>query len=364
MRQSHGEQITALLGRVTALADDSADWPAIAALRREIVDALRGLDRVEPRERKPLAQKLKDSLTALDARVTRRDAAVEQAKSALIDQAQALGQGTPQRGAIAAVRELQQRWQQVGNGRRARDQAQWKAFRSAIDAVFEALDAERSERAARDVQARVDAEALCTQMEALAAAEAADRSAPARLQAEWDALRVRDDALSQRFAQAHSRVRDALQRHEQERKNARFIAWLARYDLCRAAERQTEPADALRERWSATPASDIAAENPGAALAAALDARVAVAIDEEPFRELLLELEFLAGVEPSAAEREQRRILQVARLSARLRGDGEAAPVNELGVLLRRWSELDAAPDAALDARLQRAVSTAIAAQT
>ena len=100
--------------------------------------------------------------------------------------------------------------------------------------------------------------------------------------------------------QAHSRVRDALQRHEQERKNARFIAWLARYDLCRAAERQTEPADALRERWSTTPASDIAAERLEQRFAAALDARVAVAIDEEPFRELLLELEFLAGVGPRA----------------------------------------------------------------
>ena len=331
-------------------------------MRREVVEALRGLDRVEPRERKPLAQKLKESLTALDARVTRRDEGVERAKAALIAEATALGQGTPQRGAVAATRELQQRWQSVGNGRRSRDQAQWKAFRAAIDAVFSALDAERVERSARDTQARTDAEAVCAQIEALAAEPAPDRGALARLQTEWEALRVRDDALTRRFDEARSRVREVFAQHDRQRKTARYSAWLARYHLCRAAERKAEAADVLRERWATAPASDIAADHLAQRFTAALDAAhgIAAADDAQPFHELLLELEFLAGIQPTAAEREQRRILQVARLSARLRGEGAATPADELGTLLARWSELGSAPEAELDARLDRSVTAAL----
>lgn len=361
LRQSHGAQVVELLSRVAALADDSADWAAMAVLRREVVEALRGLDRVEPRERKPLAQKLKDSLTALDARVARRDQEVERAKSALIAEAEALGQGAPQRGAVAAARELQQRWQGVGNGRRARDQAQWKVFRGAIDAVFKALDAERAERSARDAQARTDAEALCAQVEALGADTVPDRGALARLQTEWEALRVRDDALTNRFDEARAHVRDALAQHEQQRRTARYSAWLARYRLCRAAEHKAEAADLLRERWAATPVSDIATDQLEQRFAAALDADgIAAAEDAQPFREVLLELEFLAGIEPTEAEREQRRVLQVARLSARLRGEGTTAPEDELGALLARWSELGSTPEAELDARLDRGVAAAL----
>ncbi len=81
LRQSHAQEVTALLDRVTALADDETDWPGILALRRDVADALRGLDRVEPRERKALAERLKNGLAALDARVARRDEEIAAAKA-------------------------------------------------------------------------------------------------------------------------------------------------------------------------------------------------------------------------------------------------------------------------------------------
>lgn len=358
LRQAHSTQVTELLGRVAALADDSTDWSAVANFRREVVEALRGLDRVEPRERKSLAAKLKDSLTALDARITRRDQEVERAKAALISEAQALGQGAPQKGAVAATRDLQQRWQAVGNGSRPRDQAQWKLFRAAIDAVFGALDAERAERSARDAQARTDAESLCTQFESLAAEATPDRASIARLQGEWDALRVRDEALGQRVVKARAQAESTLARLDSERKTARYLSWLARYQICRSAERQTEPADALRERWTIAPHSDIAADQLEQRFVKAVDSTEAVAPsnDGDAFQEILLEVEFLAGIEPTEAEREMRRILQVARLAARMRGDGGTAPTEELDVLLARWSDLGSVPDTELDARIDRGV--------
>ncbi|MEP7096200.1 MAG: hypothetical protein ABI748_00935 [Dokdonella sp.] len=363
LRQSHAQQVNALLDRGAAFAEDSSDWAGIITLRREMVEALRSLDSVEPRERKALAARLKTSLDALDARVTRRDQDVEQAKAVLINEAEALATDTPQRGAVAAIRDLQQRWQRAGNGRRARDQSQWKIFRGAIDAVFAGLDAERTERSAREADTRTQAETLCTEFEALAtAASPIDRGASGRLQAAWDALRVRDEDLNRRFAAAQSQLRAAAEQAERSRRHARFDTWLARYRLCRAAENKIEPLDALRARWNDAAATDIAATLLDARFEASLDGAPSDFDDEASAaaRELLLELEFLAGIEPDAADREQRRVLQVERLAARMRGGQTQSPTDELADLMARWSALGPLPDAPLDVRLERGVAAVL----
>lgn len=366
LRQSHAQSATNLLDRhalfVANDVDASAtDWPALVALRGEIVSALRGLDGVEPRQRKLFAQRLKASLTDLDARVARRDDAVEHVKTDLIAQAQALGEGGPQRGTVGAARDLQQRWQAAGNGRRARDQAQWKSFRAAIDAVFARLDADRNERSARDAQERDQATALSIEMEALAdAPQAPERGAVARVQSAWDALRVRDPVAERRYADAHARLREAATRRERERRHARFNAWLARYRLCRAVEQQASSPEDASAQWSLAGPTDIAPRELERRFEAALDSTAIAPTASEPFGELLLELEFLAGIEAADADREKRRLLQVERLSARLRGDRTHAPADELASLLARWTALGAVADAQLDARLERGLSTAL----
>ncbi len=359
LRESHAQEIHALLERANAWPEDSVDWAALATLRRELVEALRGLDRVEPRERKQLAQGAKTSLTALDARITRRDEEIEHAKTALIAEAENLGQ-TAQRGTAAAARELQQRWQQVGNGKRSRDQAQWKAFRAAIDAVFGKLDAERAERTARDSEAREQAEALCVELEALAASGSPDRGAAARLQSAWTALRVRDEALGQRFEQALAASRDAEMERERAARRVRFDAWRARYALCRAAETGATPADELRERWASTTPTDIGANALESRFEVALASSAAPIADADAARDLLIELDVLGGQESPSADGERRRALQVDRLANRLRGGSAATPSQELVALLSRWSELGAVDGDETDARLDRALSAAL----
>jgi len=361
LRQSHAQQVSSLLDRVAALADEDDDWSGTLALRRDVADALRGLDRVEPHERKTLAERLKTGLAALDARVARRDEAIASAKAVLIAQAEALGRDMP-RGAVASARELQQRWQRAGNGRRSRDQEQWKHFRSAIDAVFGRLDAERAERGARDQEARGQAEAVCAEFEAQAAAsDKSDRAAVSRLEAAWDALRVRDDVLTNRFRAAQAQLRENEAHRQRHLRQARFDAWLARHAMCRTAETAAEPIDALRERWSASPSTDIATEILARRFEAGLAGTAIACNDDEAARDVLIELDFLAGTEAPEQERERRRQLQLERLSTRMRGGAALAPYDELANLLVRWSELGAVAGGADDARLERAVRSALA---
>jgi hypothetical protein len=362
LRQSQSAGIGALLERAAELTEDSSDWNAIANLRRDTVEALRGLDRIEPRERKALAQSLKAQLGSLDARITRRDGEVERAKAALIAEAETLADGMP-RGAVAAARELLKRWQAAGNGRRSRDQVQWNLFRAAVDRVFGKLDAERAERNARDAETRAQAESICAELETLASApEPPERGAAGRLQAAWDALRPHDEDLLRRFGQAQSRLREHAQQQDRERRNARFRHWLEQYRVCRAAELASDSPEQSLRRWAA-----VTADAPAEARLAARFARLTgggggtLPGDETPadVHAVLVELEMLAGVESPAADIDLRRSLQIERLSTRMRGAQSASVTEQLDALLARWSELGATA-AETDARFEHALLAAI----
>ncbi|MEO6687531.1 MAG: DUF349 domain-containing protein [Dokdonella sp.] len=359
LRQSHVQLVTALLDRVSGLGEDTSDWSTIGTLRRELVEALRGLDSVEPRDRKALAQRLKDGLTGLDARIARRDEDVARAKSVLIAQAETLGQGPAQRGAVAAARELQQRWQAAGNGRRAKDQAQWSAFRAAIDAVFAKLDSERNERTARDAEERTQAESMCAEMEAFAHADTPpERNVIARLQSAWSAMRVRDEALSRRFADAQTKLQDAGARRERERRHAQYDIWRERYRLCRSVEQSPDTAAEMQAAWVAMPQGEIASTELSSRFEAAIGTVEALADDDEAdLHDVLITIEVLAGIESPAEDLERRRALQVDRLSARLRSStASMSTEQELVDLLTRWTSIQARSDE-LDRRLERALA-------
>ncbi|MFI4970716.1 MAG: hypothetical protein ACHP7D_10965 [Lysobacterales bacterium] len=118
----------------------------------------------------------------------------------------------------------------------------------------------------------------------------------------------------------------------------------------------------LRERWNGAAPTDIDPARLATRFeaAAAESSHAGGANDPRPFRETLLELELLAGLAPPAGDREQWRQLQVARLSARLRGDAAATTAVELADLLARWTTLGVAPDADFDARLERGLAAVL----
>ena len=369
LRKTHAQAISDALEQARAVPDDSSDWPLIAKTRTAVVEALRTLDRVDPHERKNFARDLKTVLTALDARVSAHQDEVERAKSALIAEAQALSAGEAIRGAPAAARALQQRWQAIGNGRRSRDQAQWKIFRAALDAVFGKLDSERAERAARDADSLARAAAICAELENIAAApEPSPRATVAGAESEFEALGVRDDALLRRFRAAQSSLREAGMRRERATRRSPYEAWLARYRLCREAERGDADAESLRSAWQQVVASDIAAASLTERFETALDAKNAASpsvegdaddANDAALREVLIRLELFTGVESPQEDADRRRALQIERLSARMRGGAATTPQLELAALLTRWTEL-APATAELDARLERGLAMAI----
>lgn len=363
LRKAQAAKIDELLARVTAADGDDTPVNTLLPLRREAGEALRNLDRVDPRTRKALAQKLKDALARIDARVDAINASVQAAKSALIERAEALAGLDDVRAAMNTARDLQKHWQAAGNGRRSRDEAQWKAFRAAVDRVFARADGERAQRQAEDKATREAAANLCAELEALAAAaEPPPRGEVARIDAAWQALGIGEPALRRRHEAAHAALREGAERRRRGERRARFDTWLAHYEMLRAGERGERDAAATHEALAALPTLDIAAAAMQERADALAGGTVADDFDIAEHRDALIELERFAGLDSPAEDRQRRMDLQVSQLSARLRGERAQAPAQQLEALLLRWTETGPFPaqHADFDARLTRALRQAL----
>ena len=360
VRRSHGEGIEALLARIGALSDDSTDWKAIATLRSEAGGALRALDGVEPQARTALAKRLKDAIARLTERGEQHEREVEAAKRRLIEQAQALSVQGDAAAAPREVRELQKRWTALGNGKRRTDQQQWNEFRAACDAVFGKLDAARKEREAQSAASREQAQQLIDAYEELAANERDPvdtiRTTLRELDARWNAAPCDDRALQQRQRRARETIELSLKDAARRQRLAQFTHAMDRYQHIRRIEAgapESAPIEAVVVAATSPFDGALAARRERALTAAATPA------DASDARALLVQLEFLAGVETPAEDRQLRMNHQVQRLSSRMRQGVASTPQAELTDLLKQWFA-QAPQEDALEQRFARAACAAI----
>ena len=361
VRKSHSGDIEKLLQEAASLPAEISDWKAAGQLRQKLGDALRSLDGVDPRTRTELARQIKAAIAALAARLDTHAEQVEAEKLRLIGRAKALQQQADGRSVAREARELQQQWTALGNGRRGADQRQWKEFRGALDAAFGRLDTARKQRDEQATAARAQADALLAEIETLAGAGATPESKTALhdIDARWQALDGVDRALEQRYRKAREAIESGLKQAARRKRLASFTQTLEKYALLRAVESGTQSTESATTSWAEPPAP--------AAFAAALDARLARAPtaaasgerDEESARDLLVELEFFAGLDTPAEDRQRRMNFQVQRLASRMRDRAGATPESELTRLFQAWLT-QATQSAELEDRFARAAAAAV----
>lgn len=356
VRQSHAEEFAALVARAGTITDESTDWKAIAEMQSQATQALRALDGVEPRQRTQLAKLLKDVIARMAALSAAHERDVEAAKARLIALATALSANA---GANAPreARELQQRWTALGNGRRATDQKQWREFRAACDAVFGKLDAARKQREEEQVVARTQTQQILDEYATLASATNNDvetiRRRLRELDALWNAGAGDDRALIKRQRELRDAIVLRLKDAERSKRLGRFSAALRRYAALRAHVTGDAAAD-----WNALP-SAAEFDTPLAERFARVQTGAAAVTEGDAAREILVGLEFVAGIDSPAEDRQLRMNHQVRRLSSRMREGAGANPEQELSNLLKRW--FGQAPQAAdLEQRFERAAKAAI----
>jgi hypothetical protein len=365
LRRGQSDAIEALLKSASELPEPITDWKALSTLRLELAKALRSLDGVDPRERTLLGKRIKQAIGAIAPLVDAHIEAVELAKQRLIDRASALCQQTDARTLARDARDLQQQWTALGHGKRNVDQRQWTAFRTALDAAFGKLDAARQERDAQSAAARNLTQAVVEEIEALQNASThpsdSTKSALRDLDARWQSQRCEDRSLELRYRKAHDAISAGVKRAARLKHLSQYVGALEKYTLLRSIESGAQSREAIEIQWQAQQL-----ESP--AFAAALDSRyrqlgnaAAVSHDEvEGACDRLVELEFIAGIDTPAEDRQRRMNYQVQRLAARMRERTSASPEQDLSRLLLAWFEQPALSET-LEARFARAAQAGIA---
>ena len=349
-RKRRDEFIAMAAAHAPTLLAEPRDWRAIEHWLRETDRTWRDgdLGSVEPRAWKGFDARLKAAVAPLrDALAAARDQA-KAARQALIDEAAALSGQAMERDAPSRVKELQSRWQAQAKGlalAQRDERALWERFRAACDAVFEARQARRKQEDSHKHESRSALEAICAELEQLAAAtdkdEAGVRRALRDLEAQW---RTRsggfDPALrgvESRFRAAKTAVEAALSARARSRESAVWRTLAAKERLCEELDALARTAGgaaegtataAVTERWAALPALPPAWEKKmlarrDGALRAVSEPAAATAHASRiehgtaTRREILLELEIALGLDSPAELHPQRLALQVKLLRQR-----------------------------------------------
>ncbi|TVQ28446.1 MAG: DUF349 domain-containing protein [Wenzhouxiangella sp.] len=314
--------------------------------------AIRRMDDLPPKARGRSAGRLRELMDQISNKQNELFAEIELVKRRLITEAKALVHEKDTKVAIDKAKALQAQWQKAGSGRRKLEQKLWEEFRTPIDPLFDQLKGEREEQKQADREAMAELKAICEQAEALAKVaddelEAAE-GRMAGLVADWSGREGRTGKLNQRMEKAEAALAARLQaRLERLRESHRERLEQLAAAIQQAAELklagkdsegalpmpEANPGDSELEQALVQAASELARLE---AESDALEARLAQG--DEAARQLVVEIEFLGGMETPPEDRKLRMDYQVQRLAQRM-SERNAQPdlSTELGQLQERW---------------------------
>lgn len=365
------EAMLARLGAFEAEQDwTQVDWRAVIKTLRDAKEEWRTCSPVDYRAAKPQQARFTALVGRLQDRVDAEQARNVERRASLIQRAQALLTQDDLRGAVDAVKKLQQQWQAVGPVPREVDQRLWSQFREHCDAVFQRRQQASEAFKAELAHHKAEAVALCEQAEAMTALEGPElqermRALPA-LQAAFAALGElpRDDAgpLRQRLDQALDRCRQALAR---QRAQAEAQGWsdlfaaaeaVRAYRLARVRGAPAEETSTLRRAAAARIAATSGGPKGGrAVLAQALSDEGAtdLAANAQGLKKLCIQAEVLTDQPTPPEDQPLRRQLQLQRLVERL-GQGGANDDAQIDALALEWIAVGPVDEATYGSLLKR----------
>jgi hypothetical protein len=363
------------------------DWKAALKMQRRFSNDWRQAGPVDRRESKNIVQSYHQAMETLNEHLDRERKRNLRQRQALIEKVVALHSVEDIHTAIEECKQLQKQWQTTVPGKRQQEDAIWKEFRDACDAVFARRRQQQDERHEAQQNNKVKKQQLCEWLESLSATTLdalpdAERQAH-KAASEWEetgpAAKGDQAALEQRF----SKARQAFDAHRKALREAQQQTQLEqlrnRAALCLEVEQLLEQQDrdlargrlqTIDERWNAQSALvDAATERLLQQRYARAQRAIMAGGDEQQQlsaelsdnlarrQDLCLRMEILAGVESPPEARQARLQLQTHRLAGAI-GQGVGDIVGTRAKLEHDWYLCGAAP-AAQESRLQQRFDTA-----
>ena len=345
------EQLDAFIARARETADDpDSALKTILKFQRNARRAIRRLDDIPPKSRGRSAGQLRELMEKLSERLDREFEAIELAKRRLIREAETLAHETDFKAAAEQAKALQARWQKIGTGRRRVEQALWQAFRAPIDPIFEKLGEEHAQERAEREAKQAEYRQLVDQARAIAgddAIEASEAAAQIRaLEGQWEAVGGQPGRWREQFEKQRQAIDERLRARQLEARQ-------------QAQKQLREMADRLQALWQARLEGKSFDEMPADTESAATISQQPLADAMEKFgdpdtdtdmlksltaenaaaaRQVLVRLEFLAGLESPEYDRQARMDFQVQRLAQRMTDrDSAPNPADEASELEQQW---------------------------
>lgn len=214
-RRQNLEKKQAICSQLEAFEADTdwqrVDWREADRLRRRAQEHWHKSGPINRTDRKTLDRRFQHILQQLDHRLGAERDRELQRRQQLIRQVQTLVDSSDLRAAIEAAKKAQAEWHPTVQASPRQEQALWKEFRMACDAVFARRQAEQHTiDTERQVHLQRKRE-LCAELEALAAIDTLEQLLQARartrdLQKEWETIgavpKADQHSLDQRFEAA------------------------------------------------------------------------------------------------------------------------------------------------------------------
>ena len=394
--EAHHAQKQAVCAELEAMERDT-DWKTVnwneADRRvRSLCQRWRRIGAVPRKAAKSLEQRYRNALDLLEIHLGRERERELRRRRALIARVEALVDAADPRAASGEVKAAQKSWKPTVQADKRTEQALWQQFRTACDAVFNRINAER-DATTRELQSNLQSkQALCDELDTVLNDMNADFRAVTRCFAEagdaWlqigdvprnadRSIATRYAALQKRFAQRQQQAAHAAAQQELDgiRERGRLCERLETGVLgggLAEADRQAllqETAHAWEALAPLEPASESALRQRFELASRALDGDAearqalegALATNLSQGLGLCLQIEIEAGIDSPAGFEEARMQLQVSRLEDVLQHRQEDAAADRLRVLQIAWHQAGPLPPAekpTLEARFARALAT------
>ncbi|MFL6600110.1 MAG: DUF349 domain-containing protein [Steroidobacteraceae bacterium] len=374
VRQENLQHREALLARLAAFEAghdwEQPDWRTVVRALRESKQQWRQYSPVDRAPGKALQERFIALTSNLQSRLDAEYARNIKHKQGLIERGRQLITTEDSAKAIEAVKDLQQRWREVGLVPRESDHSLWEEFRQQCDAVFQRRQHEFAEVTAQLQTNQASAISVCEQLEKIAALSGPQLLQSARnisdLRATFEAAgefpRGEARGLRGRFERALQRCEDSLaqqQARDAEQAWSDLFAAANRvraYRLAVARQAQVAERDALRqavdnyiasvERW---PRGGLDAIKQALAREGCGD----VAANETALKMLCIRAEILTDRPTPPEDQPLRREYQVQRLIQKM-GQGIAADDAQLDALAIEWLAVGPTDEATYEPLLQR----------
>jgi hypothetical protein len=173
VRQENLQRREALLARLAAFEAghnwEQPDWRTVVRALRESKQQWRQYSPVDRGPGKALQERFAGLTSNLQSRLDAEYARNVNQKQGLIERARQLVASEDSRKAIDAVKDLQQKWRDVGPVPRESDHSLWEEFRQQCDAVFQRRQQEFAEYTAGLQTNKANAIRVCEELEKIAA---------------------------------------------------------------------------------------------------------------------------------------------------------------------------------------------------